>query len=98
AGLLGWYGSGHSLAERCLEYMITSYFERDGRPGWVFSVSPDGNVASSARDTYAHAFALLGLAWYLRLKPDSQIWGIVNKTVAFMDESLASGNGGFHDC
>lgn len=97
ADLLGWYGFGRCLAERCMEYMIASYFERDGRPGWVFSVSPDGNVASSARDTYAHAFALLGLAWYLRFKPDSQIWEIVNKTIAFMDESLTSGNGGYYD-
>lgn len=98
AGLSGWYGSARPLAERCLEYMIDSYFERDGRPGWVFSVSPDGNVASSVRDTYAHAFALLGLAWYHRLRPDCQILGIVNKTLAFMDESLVSETGGFCDC
>lgn len=98
AGMLGWYGSARSLAERCLEYMIDSYFERDGRPGWVFSVSPKGNVANGARDTYAHAFALLGLAWYHRFKPDCQILEIVNRTLAFMDESLASGNGGFYDC
>ena len=77
---------------------LSSAWERDGRPGWVFSVSPDGNVTSGARDTYAHAFALLGLAWYHRLKPDCQILGIAKKTLAFMDESLASGNGGFYDC
>src|SRR6185437_2034529 len=98
ASLSGWYPPARFVAERCLEYMIDSYFEGDGNPGWVFSVSPDGNVASSARDTYAHAFALFGLAWYLRLKPDCQILSIVNKTLDFIDESLASTNGGFYDC
>jgi mannose/cellobiose epimerase-like protein (N-acyl-D-glucosamine 2-epimerase family) len=61
-------------------------------------LSPDGNVASSTRDTYAHAFVLLGLASYHRLIPDRQILDIANKTIQFMDESLASERGGFYDC
>jgi mannose/cellobiose epimerase-like protein (N-acyl-D-glucosamine 2-epimerase family) len=98
AGLSGWYDPARALAERSLEYMVNSYFEGDGRPGWVFSLSPDGHVADKARDTYAHAFVLLGLAWYNRITPDSQIMGIVDRTIQFMEESLASQNGGFYDC
>ena len=49
------------------------------------------------RDTYGHAFVLLGLAWYYRLTKDAQIRAIVDSTLAFVDEGLASQNGGYVD-
>ena len=67
AGLLGWYPGSRRLADDCVHHMITAFYRRDGRPGWIHSLAPDGSIASDVRDTYAHAFVLLGLAWYHRL-------------------------------
>lgn len=97
ADLLGWHPGGRKLADRCLEYMVTSFYQRDGNPGWIHSLAPDGRIASAARDTYGHAFALLGLAWYYRLTSDAQVLRIANATLAFMDEVLACERGGYLD-
>src|SRR6516164_6005104 len=95
AGLLGWHCEARSLADRCVEYMVKSFYRSDGNPGWVHSLAPDGRIASAVRDTYAHAFALLGLAWYHRLTSDTQVLRIADETLAFMDEALACGRGGY---
>src|SRR5262249_12621862 len=88
AGVLGWHSDAQRLADRCVEYMVKSFYRRDGNPGWVHSLAPDGSIASAARDTYGHAFALLGLAWYYRWTNDMQALKIVNETLLFMDEAL----------
>jgi mannose/cellobiose epimerase-like protein (N-acyl-D-glucosamine 2-epimerase family) len=97
AGLLGWHSEAGRLADRCVEYMVTSFYRRDGNPGWVHSLAPDGGIASATRDTYAHAFALLGLAWYHRWVRDTQVLKIVDETLAFLDDVLASDRGGYLD-
>jgi mannose-6-phosphate isomerase len=97
AGLLGWHSDSRTLANRCVEYMVTSFYRRDGNPGWVHSLAPDGGVASAVRDSYAHAFALLGLAWYHRLTGDTQVLKIADETLAFLDETLACTQGGYLD-
>ena len=55
AGVLGWHSDAQRLADRCVEYMVKSFYRRDGNPGWVHSLAPDGSIASAARDTYGHA-------------------------------------------
>lgn len=97
AGVLGWHSDAQRLADRCVEYMVKSFYRRDGNPGWVHSLAPDGSIASAARDTYGHAFALLGLAWYYRWTNDMQALKIVNETLMFMDEALVCDRGGYLD-
>jgi len=97
AGLLGWYPDSRKLADRCVEYMLGSFYRRDGAPGWVHSLAPDGHIANPLRDTYAHAFALLGLAWYHRLSGDAQILKIVDATIAYLDEAVSADRGGYRD-
>ena len=97
AGVLGWHSDAQRLADRCVEYMVKSFYRRDGNPGWVHSLAPDGGIASAARDTYGHAFALLGLAWYYRWTNDTQALKIVNETLMFMDETLVCDRGGYFD-
>jgi mannose-6-phosphate isomerase len=97
AALLAWYGGPRSLVERCVEYIVSSFYRRDGRHGWIHSLAPDGSIASATRDTYAHAFVLLGLAWYYRLTGDSQVLTIVDETLTFLDEVIASARGGYLD-
>jgi mannose/cellobiose epimerase-like protein (N-acyl-D-glucosamine 2-epimerase family) len=97
ASLLGWNPEARRLADRCQEYMVSSFYRRDGNPGWVYSLASDGGIASATRDTYAHAFALLGLAWHYRLTGDSQVLGLVDETLSFLDEVVASQRGGYVD-
>src|ERR1700751_3168719 len=72
AALLGWYSDGRKLSDRCVEYLLSSYYRADGKPGWVYALAADGSVANAVRDSYGHAFVLLGLAWYYRLARDAQ--------------------------
>lgn len=97
AGLLGWYPDSRLLADRCVEYIVASFYRRDGNPGWVHSLAPDGSIGSAIRETYAHAFVLLGLAWYHRLTRDAQVLKIVDETWEFLDEAAGSIHGGYFD-
>ena len=60
---------------------------------WV----PTAALRMRTRDTYAHAFVLLGLAYYYALTNDAQILAIVDSTLTFLDDGLASDQGGYLD-
>jgi mannose-6-phosphate isomerase len=97
AAMLGWFPDGRRLADRCVSYMVESYYRADGQAGWVYARAPDGAIASTARDTYAHAFALFGLAWYHRLTGDTAVLDIADATLDYLDEAAASVRGGYPD-
>jgi mannose/cellobiose epimerase-like protein (N-acyl-D-glucosamine 2-epimerase family) len=97
AAQLGWYPDSRRLADRCVDYVMTCFYRADGKPGWVHSLAPDGTVANGAREAYAHAFALLGLGWYVRLTGDAQVRRSIDETLDYLDEALASDRGGYRD-
>jgi mannose/cellobiose epimerase-like protein (N-acyl-D-glucosamine 2-epimerase family) len=97
AAILNWHGDGRRLADRCVEYLLSSYYRADGKPGWVYALAPDGTIANPMRDAYAHAFVLLGLSWYYRLTRDAKILEVIGDTVCFLDRRLASPQGGYRD-
>jgi mannose/cellobiose epimerase-like protein (N-acyl-D-glucosamine 2-epimerase family) len=97
AGLLGWYSDARRLADECIQYMLSAFHERDGNAGWIHSVTPDGGIADARRDLYAHAFALFGLAWYHRLTRDTEVVKIADRTIDFLDDTIASDRGGYLD-
>lgn len=96
AHLLGWI-DGKELVADAVECLITQYRAADGAPGFVHSLAPDGGVANSTRDTYAHAFILFALGWYHRLSGDTQVIAQADQILAFLDENAASPRGGFLD-
>ena len=97
AGLLGWYPDARRLADRCVDYMLASFYRPDGKPGFVFSLAPDSRVADATRDLYANAFALLGLAWYHRLTGEREVLEVADAVLTFLDDDLRSGHGGYLD-
>jgi mannose-6-phosphate isomerase len=97
AALLGWYPEGRGLADRCVDYMLGKFYRPDGKPGWIYSLEPDGRIGNPMRDGYAHAFALLGLSWYHRLTGDSNVLPIVDATIACLDDVFAAKHGGYLD-
>jgi D,D-heptose 1,7-bisphosphate phosphatase len=97
AGLLGWFPDARRLADRCVDYMLASFYRPDGKPGFVHALAPDGRIADATRDTYGQAFALLGLAWYHSLTGDREILNVADAVLAFLDQDLATGDGGYLD-
>lgn len=93
AAALGWYPAGKERAFQALEVLLTRYRSPDGAPGYVHSVAADGTIANSSRDTYAHTFILLGLAWLARTSGDAQINSLIEETLAFIDGPLSASDG-----
>ena len=97
AHLLGWHPDARELAARGVEHLVARYRNADGRPGFVFSLTPSGRVADGKRDTYGHAFVLMALGWYARATGDTQAISIARETVEFIDATLSDVHGAFVD-
>ncbi|MBY0610688.1 MAG: AGE family epimerase/isomerase [Beijerinckiaceae bacterium] len=95
---LGWSDQGADRAMRAVHSLISRHWSPDGARGWVFSIRPDGKVHDPRRDTYAHAFVLLGLAWAYRIDPSQKLLDLADQTLAIIDTLLAAeDHGGFTD-
>lgn len=86
---LGWY-EGEAIVARAAEHLIRTYYQADGRPGWVFSVDLDGRPIDARRDTYSHSFALFGLAWAYRATQNPLFIKVVEETLEFLDQDIAA--------
>jgi mannose/cellobiose epimerase-like protein (N-acyl-D-glucosamine 2-epimerase family) len=95
AAALGWYPSGRAVALAGVDHMVSMYANRDGRPGYIHLLAPDGSIANSLRDTYDHMFVLLGLAWTARASGDAQVQALIDDVLAFVDEHLTAPDGSF---
>ena len=91
----GWIPGAGDLVARAARAMVGSYYEADGRPGWVMSVTSSGQVADTTRDLYAHAFVLLGLASAFQSTRDEFYLALADKTLSFMDNAMAYGQDGY---
>lgn len=95
AAQMGWYPDGRAIALKGLEHLLAKAKAPDGRPGFVFSLTPEGTVQDGRRDTYAHAFVLLALATVYGLERDAQVRAEIDALLPFLDTQLRSPNGGF---
>ncbi|HWJ76023.1 MAG TPA: AGE family epimerase/isomerase [Kaistia sp.] len=95
ASLVGWHRPGAEAD--ALETVIRLYHKRDGAPGWIFSLHPDGSPASTVRDLYAHAFILYAIAWGYRAFGSPKLIALADETLADMDHIFAAPHGGFRD-
>ena len=65
----------------------------DGKPGWIHTLTPDGEPLDTLRDTYDHAFVLFGLAATSRVGfPHAAV--LARRTVAFLDAQVADPKSG----
>jgi mannose-6-phosphate isomerase len=95
AAQMGWCADGRAIALKGLDYLLAKAKAPDGRPGFVFSLTPEGAVQDGRRDTYAHAFVLLAFATVYEFDRDAQIRAEIDVLLAFMDAELRSPHGGF---
>lgn len=49
AAQMGWYPEGRAIALKGLEYLLTRAKAPDGRPGFVFSLTPGATCSTAAR-------------------------------------------------
>jgi mannose-6-phosphate isomerase len=96
AALLNWSPIGDKIALMAARNLIDTYFQVDGRSGWVFSVTPANSAYDSRRDFYAYSFVLFGLAWAYKLEPDARFLSTALKTLSLLDEEFVSVTGGYH--
>lgn len=92
----GWNKGAGDLVARAARAMVDSYYEADGKAGWVMSVDPSGQVTDPMRDLYAHSFVLLGLAAAFRSTKDEFYLVLADKTLAFLDAEMAYKEGGYY--
>ena len=97
AHVLGWSPHALELAARGVEHILQRYHRADGRPGFVFSLTPSGDVADGRRNTYGHAFVLLALAWYARAAGDAQALAAARAVVDFIEAEFGDGHDAFVD-
>ena len=89
--------AGHEAAREPLARGLATVEARcwgpDGKPGWIHVLTPDGEPLDTLRDTYDHAFMLFGLAAASRVG-FPQALALAERTVAFLDASLADPRAG----
>jgi mannose/cellobiose epimerase-like protein (N-acyl-D-glucosamine 2-epimerase family) len=89
AALSGRFSGGREIALLAAENMVHRYERADGDPGWILSIGRTDNSSNHLRDLYAHAFALFGLAWVLRLEKRQTFLDAIDRTLAFLDDFMA---------
>ncbi|WP_417493102.1 AGE family epimerase/isomerase [Maricaulis sp.] len=92
----GWF-DGLERAEEAATLLRQRAWQVDGSPGWVHQLTETGDVASSVRDLYDHAFILLALAWLGRASGDASWYELAAETLDFLNTTLADPAGGYRE-
>ncbi len=93
ASTSGWL-DGEDLVSWGVDYLMDTAWRADGAPGFAHLIDADGAVCDHRRDLYDHAFHILALCTAYRATQDSQILGLANETLAYVDEAMQAPNGG----
>ncbi len=96
-GELGWRDGAEPLAQAGFEYLLQRACPDAGARGCVHRLSADGEVVDDKRDLYDQAFLLFACAWRWRVAKDPRARETADRTLAFMEEELASPHGGWRE-
>ena len=84
-----WFVAGADRAERAMRSLLRDFCLRSGgQASFAFSIDPTGQVVSSVRDAYAHAFLLFATAWLHRLTGERGLVDLADEIVAFVEAHL----------
>lgn len=94
----GWLTGAGQRAELGWNCLVERYWQTDGSPGWVFQCDARGTVIDGRRDFYGQAFCLLAAASWSKLSGEHGALDLADRTLAFMDQAMASPHGGYVEC
>lgn len=83
-----------SAAMRGADFLLANYSD-PANGGLFLRVSPNGEVISAAKNTYAHAFALLALSHVARLTKEARYRAAALQVWRDIDRNLRDSHGGF---
>jgi mannose/cellobiose epimerase-like protein (N-acyl-D-glucosamine 2-epimerase family) len=96
AAARGWWGPARDVADRGFEALVRDCWGRDGRPGFLHTLTPDRAPLDPKRDAYDHAFGLFALAWYYKLTREPRALALAHEVLDLMVRDLADPvHGGF---
>jgi len=95
AALKGWLPEGEALAAQGFDYFLKHACPDGGDRGCVHLISDSGETLVDRRDLYDQAFLLLACASRIAATDDARAFDLATKTVAFIDDELASPFGGW---
>ncbi|MHA1564426.1 MAG: AGE family epimerase/isomerase [Alphaproteobacteria bacterium] len=97
AAILGWQGPALESARAGFEFLTQHYWD-ENNGGWIFSVTCEGEPQEGRREAYEQAFCLMALAWYYRASGDNSALEWIDRTLAFLDNSLGDPvHGGYRE-
>lgn len=98
AAVRGWWPGARAVADAGFEALARDCWARDGRPGFIHSLTADRRPLDLKRDTYDHAFGLFALAWYYRASVTPRALAWAHEILDFLEGELADPvNGGFFE-
>jgi mannose-6-phosphate isomerase len=96
AAVRGWWAPARGVAEAGFNALVRDCWARDGKPGFLHSLTPQLEPFDLKRDAYDHAFGLFALAWVYKATGDARALSLAHAALDFMDAELADPvHGGF---
>jgi mannose/cellobiose epimerase-like protein (N-acyl-D-glucosamine 2-epimerase family) len=89
AAVRGWWVPARDVADAGFAALIRDCWEKDGRPGFLHTLTPKRQPLDLKRDTYDHAFGLFALAWYYKASQSSHALEMAHRILDFLDSQLA---------
>lgn len=94
----GWAEGAATIVDRAFARMVETLFEHDCAGGWAFSCDRNGQIVDGRRDLYSQAFALLACAQHAAITERSGALDLADRTIRFLDGTMASLTGGYVEC
>jgi mannose/cellobiose epimerase-like protein (N-acyl-D-glucosamine 2-epimerase family) len=96
AAVRGWWAPARAVADAGFVALVRDCWARDGKPGFLHTLTPDLAPLDLKRDAYDHAFGLFSLAWYYKLTRAPRALELAHATLDVMQGLLADrDHGGF---
>ena len=95
AAARGWLAEAPAVADAGFAALVRDCWARDGRPGFLHTLTPDKTPLDLKRDTYDHAFGLFALAWYYKASGEPRALSLAHEILDLLERDLADRAGGF---
>ena len=89
AAVRGWWAPAREVADAGFEALERDWWARDGRPGFLHTLTQAKAPLDAKRDTYDHAFGLFCLAWRYKASGSPRALELAHAVLDLMQGPLA---------